>query len=87
MNVSPLKGSRYPSWGSGLRPGAQGLGPWAGPRACAPRHINQTEQRPPSIDIDFATMCQRNIDNDRTRTIKIVRVVASGSATEQTTNQ
>ena len=37
--------------------------------------------------IDFATMRQRNLDNDRIRTIKIVEVLASGSATEQTTNQ
>ena len=37
--------------------------------------------------IDFAIMCQRNIDNDRTRRIKIVCILAGGSATEQTTNQ
>ena len=37
--------------------------------------------------IDFAIMCQRNIDNDRTRRIKIVCILSGGSATEQTTNQ
>ena len=37
--------------------------------------------------IDFTTMRQRNKDNDCTRRIKIVSVVALGSATEQTTNQ
>ena len=59
---------------------------WQGERAGSYQE-NGEETNYNRYRVDFAAMCQRNIDNDRTRTIKIVEVLALGAATEQTANQ